>query len=265
LSELVDIHYHLLFGVDDGPKTLEESLAVAEASIKEGVTHIVATPHANHEFNFDPAVNREKLSTLNDRLGGRVTLALGCDFHLSYENLEDIRRDRSKYTINGKQYLLVEFSDASIPVATTDILYDLQLNGILPIITHPERNQILVHNPRRMAEWIRGGSLVQVTAASLTGRFGRRAKAMSYDLIQKNWVHFVASDAHSVDGRPPAMAEGYQALENDFGKDAAERLCVRNPRAAFYGEQLELQPEPLNIYEEAQAGRRGFLKGIFGR
>ncbi|KAA6464930.1 exopolysaccharide biosynthesis protein [Acidobacteria bacterium AB60] len=262
---MVEIHYHLLFGVDDGPRTLEDSLALANASAAEGVTHIVATPHSNHEHRFDLAGNREKLERLNERLEGRLTLGLGCDFHLSYENLEDLRRDQSKYTINGKQYLLVEFSDASIPAVTSEILYDLQLNGLLPIITHPERNPILVQNPRRLADWIRGGCLVQVTAASLTGRFGRRAKAMCFDLIQKNWVHFIASDAHSMGGRPPAMREAYQVLEQEFGRDTAERLCERNPRAAFYGELLELQPEPLAIYEEAQPARRGFLKGIFGR
>src|SRR6202035_2030561 len=106
----------------------------------------------------------------------RLTLGLGCDFHLSYENLEEVRRNRSRYTINGKQYLLVEFADASIPAATTDILYGLQLHWIMPIITHPEPSPLLVHNPRRMAEWIRGGCLVKWTAGSLTGRFGRRAK-----------------------------------------------------------------------------------------
>lgn len=262
---MVEIHYHLLFGVDDGPKTLEDSLALAEASIKDGVTHIVATPHSNDDFDFNPQTNRDRLAELNERLGGRVTLGLGCDFHLSYENLEDLRRDRSKYTINGKQYLLVEFSDASIPAAATEILYGLQLNGLLPIITHPERNPILVHTPRRLTEWIRGGCLVQLTAASLSGRFGRRAKAMCHDLIHKNWVHFIASDAHSIEGRPPALAEAYQIVANDFGKDTAERLCLRNPRAAFYGEQLEPQPEPIDIFEEATSARRGFLKGIFGR
>lgn len=262
---MVEIHYHLLSGVDDGPKTEDDSAALAEASINEGVTHIVATPHANDEFHFDPELNRQKLAALNDRLGGRVALGLGCDFHLSYDNLEDLRRDRSKYTINGKQYLLVEFSDVAIPATTTDILYDLQLNGLVPIITHPERNPILMHNPRRLTEWIRSGCLVQLTAASFTGRFGRRAKAMCHELIEKNWVHFIASDAHSMEGRPPALYEAYRTLANDFGKDTAERLCVRNPRAAFYGEQLELQPEPLEIYQEAHPARRGLLRGIFGR
>jgi len=262
---LVEIHYHLLFGVDDGPKTLADSIALAEASIAEGVTHIVATPHSNHEYRFDRQVNGEKLAIINEALGGRATLGLGCDFHLSYENLEDLRRDRSPFTINGKQYLLVEFSDASIPITATDILYGLQLSGVVPIITHPERNPILVQHPQRLAEWVRSGCLVQVTAASLSGRFGRRAKAMSFDLIKKNWVHFVASDEHSMEGRPPALREAYQAVANDFGTDTAERLCVRNPRAAFYGTELELQPEPLEVYEETQAPRRGFLRGIFGR
>ncbi len=262
---MFDIHYHLLFGVDDGPKTLDESLALAEASIKEGVTHIVATPHSNHEFVFDPKINREKIAELDAHLKGRLTLGLGCDFHLSYENLEDVGRNRGKYTINGKQYLLVEFANSSIPATATDILYGLQLTGVIPIITHPERNPILVQNPRRLTEWIRGGCLVQVTAASLTERFGRRAKAMGFDLIRKNWVHFIASDAHSVDGRPPAMGEAYRVLTNEFGRETADRLCTLNPGAAFHGEPLGPQPEPLDIYEQTPPVRRGFLKGIFGR
>jgi len=262
---LFDIHYHLLFDVDDGPRTLEESLALAEASIKEGVTHIVATPHSNHDFEFKPDVNRERLAALKDRLDGRVTLGLGCDFHLSYENLEDLRRDSTKYTINGKQYLLVEFSDSSIPAMATDILYGLQLTGVIPIITHPERNPILVNNPHRLAEWIRGGCLVQLTAASLTGRFGRRAKSLSYHLLRQNWVHFIASDAHSMEGRPPALGEAYRTLSADFGTEMADRLCVVNPGAAFGGDLLGRQPEPLNLYEETRPVKRGFLRGIFGR
>jgi protein-tyrosine phosphatase len=261
---LFDIHYHLLYDVDDGPRTLDDSLALAEASIKEGVTHVVATPHSNYEFPFRPEVNRERLAVLNDRLGGRLTLGLGCDFHLSYENLEDLRRDRTKYTVNAKQYLLVEFADSSIPAAAADILYELQLSGVVPIITHPERNPILVHHPGRLKEWVRGGCLVQLTAASLMGRFGRRAKAMSDDLIRKNWVHMIASDAHSIEGRPPAMGEAYRTLADEFGMEMADRLCVRNPGAVFLGNPLGPQPEPSDLYEETKSMRRGFLKGIFG-
>jgi protein-tyrosine phosphatase len=211
-------------------------------------------------------LNRERLAILNDRLKGRLTLGQGCDFHLSYENLEDLRRDQAKYTINGKQYLLVEFSDSSIPATATDILFGLQLLSVIPIITHPERNPILAHNPGRLSEWIRGGCLVQVTAASLTGRFGRRAKSISYDLISKNWVHFIASDAHSIDGRPPALGEAHQILRAEFGGETADRLCIGNPGAAFRGDQLGMQPEPAGLYEESRREKRGgFFKGIFGR
>src|SRR5579871_98289 len=121
-----EIHYHLLFGVDDGPKTLDDSLALAEASIQEGVTHIVATPHANHYYAFRPEVNRERFAELEQRLAGRVTLGLGCDFNLSYENIEDLRRGNAKYTINGKQYLLVEFADSAISPIMTDTFYEMQ-------------------------------------------------------------------------------------------------------------------------------------------
>ena len=262
---MFDIHYHLLYGVDDGPRTLEESVALAEASILEGVTHVVATPHSNDEHPFQPEVNRKRLAELNERLCGRLMLGLGCDFHLSYDNLEDLRRDRSKYTINGKQYLLVEFADSSIPATAADILYGLRLTGVVPIITHPERNPILAHKPQRLAEWIQGGCLVQITASSLTDRFGKRARAMSYDLLRKNWVHFIASDAHSIEGRPPALGEAYRILEKEFGRETADRLCIGNPGAAFHGNPLGQQPEPLDLYEESQPAKRGFLKGIFGR
>lgn len=262
---MFDIHYHLLFDLDDGPRTLEDSLALAEASIKEGVTHIVATPHSNHEFSFRPEVNRERLAVLNDRLGGRLTLGLGCDFHLSYDNLEDLGLDRTKYTINGTQYLLVEFANTSIPATAADILYELQLTGVIPIITHPERNPILVQTPRRLAELIRGGCLVQLTAASLMGRFGRRAKAMSNDLVRKNWAHIIASDAHNIERRPPAMGQAYQMLAGEFGRETADRLCLHNPGAVFRGDPLAPQPDPLDLYEDTRRVRRGFLSRILRR
>ncbi len=261
---MLDIHYHLLFGLDDGPKTIDESVALAEASIAEGVTHIVCTPHANHEFAYRPAINKERLALLNERLDGRITLGLGCDFHLSYDNIADALHNRDKYTINGKRYLLVEFPNVMIPSLISEWLYQFNACGIVPIITHPERNPELAANPGRMAEWMRSGCLIQVTAASITGRFGRMAASASDSLLKKNWVHFVASDAHSLRGRPPAMAEAHKILVARFGQDTADRLCIHNPRAAFNGEPLAAQPEPEGLYEERKP-RRGFLTGFFRR
>jgi protein-tyrosine phosphatase len=262
---MFDIHYHLLFGVDDGPKDVEASLALAEASIAEGVTHIVCTPHANHQHVFQPELNRERMAILNERLNGRVTLGLGCDFHLSFDNIEDAFHNRTKYTINGKRYLLVEFPETGIVHQISDTLCRFLALGIVPIITHPERNPILARDPGRMVEWIRSGCLVQVTAESLKGRFGKGAEALSHDLIKKNWVQFIASDAHSIEGRPPCMRQAYDVLKTCYGQTTADLLCIHNPRAAFMGEPLPPQPDPIGIMEGSKPQKRGFLNSMFGR
>ena len=262
---MFDIHYHLLFGIDDGPKTFDDSLALAEASIAEGVTHIVCTPHSNDKYKFQPEVNHERMEMLNERLGGRITLGLGCDFHLSYDNINNLYKDRARFTINGKQYLLVEFPDFGIAANMAETFYEMTASGIVPIITHPERNPTLMQDPRRIAEWIRLGCLVQVTAASLVGRFGQRSQAMSNDLLKKNWVHIIASDAHSVERRAPAMSRAYEVLQGQYGQQAANRLCIENPRAIFFGEQMQEQPEPLGVYDTFKPVKRGFFSRLFGK
>lgn len=259
---MIDIHHHLLFGLDDGSPDIDTSAAMIDAAANDGITHIVCTPHANSRFVFDPAVNAEKLALLEERSRGRVTLGLGCDFHLSYDNIEDALKDHHKYTINQKNYLLVEFADLMIPAAITGTFYEMNLAGIHPIITHPERNPVLQKHPERMAEWLRGGCLVQVTASSLTGRFGKTAQAMANRLLAQNWVHFIATDAHNMASRPPIMSEARKLIANRHGQEAADRLCVANPRAAFYGEPLQAQPEAAGIYEDIEPPKR---KGLLGR
>lgn len=240
---MFDVHYHLLFGVDDGPKTIDDSVALAEASVAEGVTHIVATPHANLRYPFQAEINRERLEAIQNRFEGRLTLALGCDFHLSYDNIADLERQPSRYTVNGKQYLLVELAEAVIPRSLTDVLFRLRSDGIVPVITHPERNLVLAAHPQQLDEWIRIGCLLQVTAGSLCGDFGRKAESMALDLVRRNLVHLVASDAHAMSWRPPSMRRAYDLLHRQFGQAAADRLCLYNPRAIFLGDQLPPQPE----------------------
>ena len=259
---MFDIHYHLLFGLDDGPKTIEDSLKLGEASIAEGVTHIVCTPHANERFPFHPERNREKLALLNEHLGGRVTLGLGCDFHLSHENIEELKSNRTKYTINGTKYLLAELSDFGVPHSLSKTLDHLTRMGIVPIITHPERNPTLVADPSRIAEWIGFGCLIQITAGSLLGRFGKRAESMSHHLLKHGRVHFVASDAHSIDGRPPSMAPAHDVLKRRYGRETADRLCLHNPRAAFLGEAL---PDAASNSQGGKSRKGGLLDWVLRR
>ncbi len=205
---MIDIHHHLLFGTDDGPKDIESSVAQAKAAAADGITHIACTPHANDTWEFNPEKNREKLEAIRERIGDTVKLGLGCDFHLSYDNIEDALHHPTKFTINGGKYLLVEFAEFMIPQNIGDTFYEFTVKGIRPIVTHPERNPILQKEHERMAEWMRTGCLVQITASSLNGRFGKRAQALAWELLEKNWVHFIATDAHNLEGRPPAMRAG---------------------------------------------------------
>lgn len=261
---MIDIHHHLLFGLDDGPKTIEVSLAMAEMSIANGVTHIVSTPHASNQFRFDPVRNRERLAMLTSRLGGRITIGLGCDFHLTYDNIEDAIAHTDKYSINGKNYLLVEFSNHQIPANISDVFFRMGLAGLIPIITHPERNPVIVGSPERLAEWIRAGCYVQITAASLTGRFGKTAERMSHNLLRQNWVHFLATDAHDVTLRPPRLREAFDLVASRYGQETAERLCIHNPHAAFFGEPMPPQPEPIGV-ATGEGLKTGFLSRLFHR
>jgi protein-tyrosine phosphatase len=264
---MIDIHHHLLFGVDDGPRDLDGSVAQAEAALADGITHIVCTPHANDVYEFSPERNQERLAAIRERVGDKLALGLGCDFHLSYENIEDALQHPHKFTINQGSYLLVEFAEFMIPQNIGDTFYELMIRGIRPIVTHPERNPLLQRSHERMAAWMKTGCLVQITAASLNGRFGRQAQALAWEMIEKNWINFVATDAHNLNGRRPCMSEAYEAIAKRCGEETAKRLCIENPRAAFEDKKLPPQPEPLGVYvdESEPARRRGLFARLFNR
>lgn len=245
---------------------METSLSMAEMAIRDGITHLACTPHANSEYPFLPEENAIRLASLQDRLGDRIHLGLGCDFHLSYDNILSALDHPTRYSINGKKYLLVEFPDFGIPRNISDSFHEMMLAGMVPILTHPERNLTLMQQPEKLAEWIRMGCLVQVTAGSLLGRFGKGPQRIAQQLVASRWVHVIATDAHNTTSRPPVLSEAYTYLAGKHGTDEAERLCVANPRSIFEGEDLAAQPTPDKMDEEQEdtPKRRGLL-GFFRR
>lgn len=240
---MVDIHCHILPALDDGAKSLEEAVQMGEMAIEDGITHVVATPHANGEFGFDADLVRERQNELQARLGSRLTLGRGCDFHLSVENLEEIRACPTKYSINQKRYLLVEFADFAIPPAAAEALHSLQLLGLTPIITHPERNPLIRSQPQRLWRWLRQGCYIQVTGQSLLGKWGESAKKQVEEWLDQNIVHFVASDAHNTTLRPLRLREAYSVVAGRWGEPRARSLFRENPLAAFEGRDLPYEPE----------------------
>src|SRR5258708_10214735 len=171
---MVELHCHILPGLEDGPATMEESMAMAESAIADGITHVVATPHSSNRYSFDFAGVRRLRDELQAKAGDRLKIATGCDFHLDAENLESLRKDARQFCIKQRNFLLVEFSEYSIPPSMDQTLHEIQLAGLQPVITHPERNGILRSRPERLTKWVRQGCFVPVTGGALTRGFCTR-------------------------------------------------------------------------------------------
>ncbi len=176
---MVDLHCHILPGLDDGPDKMEESLEMAETAIADGITHVVATPHSNNRFWFDFTNVRRLRDELQARIGNRLGIATGCDFHLNPENLALLRKQPRQYCINQHDYLLLEFNEISIPPAMDRTLHGIQLSGLRLIVTHPERNVILRTHPERLREWVRRGCRPPMTWSRISSANGKPAHCLS--------------------------------------------------------------------------------------
>jgi protein-tyrosine phosphatase len=241
---MIDIHCHLLPGVDDGAADEETAVAMCRLAAEQGTTDLVATPHANHQYEFSPQRNEELRRRLQEQVGPSPRIHLGCDFRLSYDNIEAALADTARFTINRGQYLLVEFSDQVISQGTSEIFARLGEAGLTPIITHPERNALLRGRRARLAAWVHRGCLIQVTGQSLLGSFGRGAQEAAISMINAGLVHVIASDGHDLEKRPPVLTGSYAFVVDRWGEQMAEQLFVENPRAVIEGRLISpLRPK----------------------
>ena len=236
---VIDIHSHILPEVDDGPKSWETAEAICRMAAEDGIEHMIATPHANDRYFYDRPYLTKLLDELQQRIGQRLKLGLGCDFHLSFENMQAAQVTPEKYSINGGRYLLVEFNNFNIPQQLDTWLEQMCERAITPIITHPERNPILQKDLERVLRWARFGCVVQITASALTGSWGERAGESARWLLKKQSVHFLATDAHDVTRRPPILSAARDLVAKEFGQDVAHALVEGNPGAVIRNEPLK--------------------------
>ena len=235
---LVDIHSHVVWGVDDGPSSNEASLAMLRSASEHGTALIVATPHSNSEYSYHQELIDARVLQLSAITDGKPQLFRGCDFHLNFENLDSLLLQPPRYTINGKQYLLVECPPTYVGSHTESVLQRLLDARIVPIVTHPERNVVLQRKLSRVEAWVDHGCLVQVTALSITGSFGRPAQRAAERLLARGLVHVAASDAHDPEHRHPRLDQAYNAVRSRYGPSTAQLLFRDNPLSIVEGRPL---------------------------
>lgn len=231
---MIDIHLHILPGVDDGPASMEESVALARALVSEGVSVAIATPHYNDQFphlSADDVEQRvEALQRELDRHAIPLRVSPGHEALIKPRLAEDVHARRVA-TLNGSCYLLLEFYASAWLPTTESVVFELLAQGIIPIIAHPERYRAVQEDPARLSGLIKLGALAQLTAGSLLGAQGNAARRCAETLLKKGLIHYIASDAHGVNSRPPQMRQGAEQAQRMIGFDGVCQMTTSRPTA----------------------------------
>jgi protein-tyrosine phosphatase len=276
---MIDLHSHILHGLDDGPETMEESIQMCWICYRDGVRRIVATPHTlNGEYQNNRSTILAKVKELNDALekfGVRssefganksssfdfkkdpmtqlpynpitdLRILPGADVRFSNEIFHQLDEGEVMTVGDGKKFLILEFPFHAIPFRAEDVLFQLLAKGITPIISHPERNLEIVRRPTRYYEMVKMGCLGQVTAMSVTGGFGSKVRGFVEKLFKKRLLHFIASDAHNINGRPPILSSAVKQAEKIVGKEQAQKMVTEYPKSVLEGKRPNV-PEPLPL------------------
>ncbi|GAB3805709.1 tyrosine-protein phosphatase [Virgibacillus kimchii] len=219
---MIDIHCHILPGVDDGAQTEADSIAMAEAAVEQGIHTIVATPHhKNGQYENDRTSIIQYTEILNNLLTDKnipLTVVPGQETRINGDMVQGLK-NQELLPLNDTKYVFVEFSSGHVPHFSKQLFYDMQVAGYTPIIVHPERNRELIENPAKLYDFVRNGALTQVTAGSVIGKFGKNIEKFTHQLIDNSLTHFIASDAHNTTSRNFWMDEAYQELNKRFGND----------------------------------------------
>jgi protein-tyrosine phosphatase len=240
---MIDLHCHILPGVDDGARTLEEAVAMCRMAAMDGCQAMIATPHQRRGewWNDDVKLLRELAAQLQSAVGDSFRVALGGEVHVGPQLLEDVERlpDSGILPMAGSRYLLIELNVYTTPAQAAEVVHELTIAGWRPIIAHPEFIPWLARDPEHLGHLLSLGATSQVTAMSLTGDFGRRPQQDALLLLDAGLVHFVASDSHGTRNRPPGLRRAYQIIAARHSEEMARRLTTDNPQAV-----LEDRPLP---------------------
>jgi protein-tyrosine phosphatase len=243
---VIDLHFHCLPGIDDGPESWDQAVALCRAAAAGGATTLVATPHVLRGgwLNEDPGRRDELILRLNTLLGSDPAILPGCEYLFSSDVLELVEKGPAGpiTALNRSRFVLMEFP-AIVPLRVAEsAFHELSLAGVVPVVAHPERQAAFQREPEALARLVRRGALVQVTAGSLLGEFGDRAQAAADEFFHLGLVHLVGSDAHDLVLRPPRLAQAREEVRALWGREAEAGLFESNPRAVLASEPVPWLP-----------------------
>lgn len=225
---MLDLHCHILPGVDDGARTLEDSIAMAEKAISQGITHILCTPHHNNGKYSNPASQViEQVAQLQQELDQRnlkLTLLEGQEVRITGTLLEDIAKGEILFTDLDDTYILIEFPTGEVPAYTEQLFFQLLSQGHTPVIVHPERNAVFRKDPNELIPFLEMGVLTQLTAPSIVGIFGKEIQKTAKQMLKHNMLYMVASDAHNLRQRSFYMKEAYEVIRKEGGQTKVNQM-----------------------------------------
>jgi protein-tyrosine phosphatase len=242
---LIELHFHCLPGLDDGPLSWDEAVALCRAAARDGSTIIVATPHVLRYpwVNDDAAARDQRILKLNTLLGGQPKVLAGCEYLFSSDALELWDRGAAGPLtgLNRTDYLLTEFPWGIDVQNISRFLYEFSLPGVTLVIAHPERQRDFIRDPDILALLVKRGAIAQLTAGSFLGDFGDLPRKASFEFVERGLVHLVASDAHSLLSRPPRLAAAREFFEGRWGREVAAGIFEKNPEAVLRGKPVSFR------------------------
>jgi protein-tyrosine phosphatase len=251
---MIDLHCHVLPGIDDGARSLEDAVEMCRAAAQAGTEVLVATPHQRRAAWWN--CNRIELvrlrRMLQDALGPSPRILGGGEIHVSSGLLREMAEldknsQEGPLPLAESRYLLLEFAAEASPAEAADTVHELSVCGWRAILAHPEHIHWMANDTSIVAHLVSLGALTQLTAMSVTGDFGRRALSFAHRLIDQGLAHFVASDAHDLRRRPPGLQLAWEEISRQWGEAAARELLVDNPRAVVQNLPLGFSPGPETV------------------
>lgn len=248
---MIDLHCHILPGVDDGSKDIEESLQMARLAEEEGIQKIAATPHLFRKDIVEKSMKeiKEKRSKLIQALKENdvgVEILPGAEVYVTHNILQQVREKRDDLTLNHSSFMFIEFPTEHVFPGVKNLLFQLMSEQVIPIIAHPERNRVFAQRPTLLYELLQMGALAQANAGSFSGLYGRRAEEAVYRFLEMRFIHFIASDGHNSRLIPPKLSSAVEKASSFLSEKEALALVKDNPQAVLEDKQVPYYPEPLS-------------------